>query len=178
MTDNAPWKAFHGRLSAQKPEGRTVAAQPPARVSQAAVAGGTPYGLAALRRECDELAATPEGGRNDQLNRAAFNLAQLAAGGALDEHAARQALTDATRRLDARKAGRSMSAQPFPLLSWLASLEGQQVPGGCDSCDAYQVVREEKTNWLRITVYHDDNCPALQPLARLRLRHLRTENDG
>lgn len=45
---------------------------------------GTAYGLAALEREVGGLATAPEGGRNDALNRAAFSLAQLVAGGELD----------------------------------------------------------------------------------------------
>lgn len=35
------------------------------------------YALAALKRECDALAAATEGSRNDQLNTAAYNLGQL-----------------------------------------------------------------------------------------------------
>lgn len=45
---------------------------------------GTAYGLAAMERELGRLATAGEGGRNDALNRAAFALAQLAAGGELD----------------------------------------------------------------------------------------------
>ena len=56
---------------------------------------GTPYGIAALRRECESLANAPEGERNNRLNAAAFSLAQLAAGGELDEGVARAALLDA-----------------------------------------------------------------------------------
>ena len=43
------------------------------------------YGQAALRAEVAALAATPPGYRNDTLNRAAFNLFQLVAGGELAE---------------------------------------------------------------------------------------------
>jgi hypothetical protein len=43
------------------------------------------YGYAALRVEVSALAGTPPGRRNDALNRAAFNLFQLVAGGELDE---------------------------------------------------------------------------------------------
>jgi putative DNA primase/helicase len=53
---------------------------------------GTPYGLKALSDECAILASTQEGGRNDQLNRSAFALGQLVAGGELDEASARDAL--------------------------------------------------------------------------------------
>lgn len=53
---------------------------------------GTAYGLAALRDEIDLLGRTPEGSRNDQLNRAAFALGQLIAGGELAERHARSDL--------------------------------------------------------------------------------------
>jgi hypothetical protein len=45
--------------------------------------GNTGYGLAALRRELGELAAT-EHGENNRLNQAAFSLGMLVAGGELD----------------------------------------------------------------------------------------------
>jgi hypothetical protein len=45
---------------------------------------GTKYGLRAREQELAELLTTPEGGRNHALNKAAFSLAQLAAGGELD----------------------------------------------------------------------------------------------
>jgi hypothetical protein len=47
--------------------------------------GGTPYATAALERECREVAEAPEGTRNDRLNRAAFAVFQLVAGGELAE---------------------------------------------------------------------------------------------
>lgn len=44
------------------------------------------YGLAALAVEAAEVRAAPVGDRNNRLNRAAFSLGMLAAGGELDEH--------------------------------------------------------------------------------------------
>ena len=44
---------------------------------------GSPYGLAALRNEVENLRQAPPGTRNDQLNRSAFSLAQLVASGHL-----------------------------------------------------------------------------------------------
>jgi hypothetical protein len=52
---------------------------------------GTPYGLAALEREMGRLLTAQEGGRNDALNRAAFNMAQIAAGGEISR---KRAITD------------------------------------------------------------------------------------
>lgn len=56
------------------------------------VGDGTPYGLAVLRDELDRLAAAQIGTRNHELNRSAFVLAQLVAGGELVEAAVRQSM--------------------------------------------------------------------------------------
>jgi putative DNA primase/helicase len=50
------------------------------------------WGAAALTRICDELRVTPEGGRNDALNRASFAVARIHAGGHVDADEARVAL--------------------------------------------------------------------------------------
>ena len=55
------------------------------------------YALAALRNECDNLAAAVEGTRNDTLNRAAFAIGQFVSGGYLQESEPLGALTDAAR---------------------------------------------------------------------------------
>lgn len=52
--------------------------------------GSSRYGMAALRRECEQLRACREGNRNIQLNRTAFRVAQLAAGGELASEPARR----------------------------------------------------------------------------------------
>jgi hypothetical protein len=53
---------------------------------------GSPYGLAVLRDELDRVRAAQVGTRNHQLNRSAFALARLVAGGELLESAARSSL--------------------------------------------------------------------------------------
>jgi putative DNA primase/helicase len=53
---------------------------------------GTPYGLAVLRDELDGVRAAQIGTRNHQLNRSAFALARLVAGGELLESVARSSL--------------------------------------------------------------------------------------
>jgi len=64
--------------------------KPPPKISVRAVAmrpsGVSPgaYGRAALEAQIGELAATPQGARNNRLNYAAFCLYQLVAGGELD----------------------------------------------------------------------------------------------
>lgn len=54
-----------------------------------------PYARAALDRECDAVANSTEGTRNDTLNRAAFNLFQLVAGGELNQKEVSERLTAA-----------------------------------------------------------------------------------
>jgi hypothetical protein len=57
-----------------------------------------PYGRAALHREIDVLATTAPGSRNHALNRAAFCLFQLVAGGELDRDQVLNLLIDACYR--------------------------------------------------------------------------------
>ena len=54
--------------------------------------GGSAYGLHVLDAELDQLRRTGPGARNHQLNRAAFAIGQVVAGGELDEGAARTSL--------------------------------------------------------------------------------------
>jgi hypothetical protein len=56
------------------------------------------YGRAALTDEIETLAATPRGQRNDALNRAAFRLFQLVAGGELDQGEVTEQLINACER--------------------------------------------------------------------------------
>jgi hypothetical protein len=53
------------------------------------------YGKTALEGECSTLATTPEGGRNEQLNKATFSISQLIAGGEVSEIEAYTALEQA-----------------------------------------------------------------------------------
>jgi hypothetical protein len=46
-----------------------------------------------------------------------------------------------------------------PLQATLGPLVGVQIPGGCDLCDAYQVVEKVESLWWHVHVYHDDWCP-------------------
>ena len=61
--------------------------------------GGSAYGLRGLENECGRIAGAVEGERNDVLNRAAFSVAQLVAGGELDERHARGRLEEEAERL-------------------------------------------------------------------------------
>lgn len=82
---------------------------------------GTPYGMAALEREMGRLITSQEGGRNDALNKAAFALAQLAAGGEVSRKAAVRALTEAAPRI-----GLTMDEARATIASGWKS--GEQVP--------------------------------------------------
>ena len=54
----------------------------------------SPYGKAALHRECANLRLTPEGDRNGQLNTASFSIGQLVACGAINQNEALFALEE------------------------------------------------------------------------------------
>jgi len=90
---NADWQttplaelpaAWCEQLGNSKPPTKAAVVQLPARQS----GGHTKYGATALDNELRDLNKAPEGSRNHQLNRAAFAVGQLAAGGELDESTA------------------------------------------------------------------------------------------
>lgn len=82
---------------------------------------GTPYGMAALEREVGRLLRAPEGERNETLNKAAFALSQLCAGGEISRQRAVKDLVTAAGRM-----GLSMQeAQGTISSGWKA---GEKVP--------------------------------------------------
>jgi hypothetical protein len=68
-----------------RPAPAAVVPTAPTRPAVPLAAGGSRYGLAALRREIADVRRAVVGERNNRLNRAAFSLGMLAAGGELDE---------------------------------------------------------------------------------------------
>jgi hypothetical protein len=38
-------------------------------------------------------------------------------------------------------------------------LDGEQIPGGCPDCDAYQTMAPLEAMVWRMRVHHDDECP-------------------
>jgi hypothetical protein len=38
-------------------------------------------------------------------------------------------------------------------------VDGEQIPGGCDQCDAYQTMSPIEGMVWRMLVHHDDDCP-------------------
>jgi hypothetical protein len=58
-----------------------------------------------------------------------------------------------------------------PMVNVLGPLDGAEIPGGCDNCDAYQTVRAAGALMWSITVHHDEDCPTwakVQDLERQR----------
>ena len=49
-------------------------------------------------------------------------------------------------------------------LDELGALEGLRVPGGCDDCDAYQVVDGSHAPFFRINTCHDESCPTYRAM--------------
>jgi len=49
----------------------------------------------------------------------------------------------------------------YPVADILGPLDGAEIPGGCDTCDAYQTVHPVKAGIWQIVVHHDDWCPTL-----------------
>lgn len=78
MADSYDWNQRHKKR--QPPNAAEIIPLPPAHT----VNGNSSYGAKALADELYTLANTGEGARNDQLNKSAFNLAQLVAAGHLD----------------------------------------------------------------------------------------------
>lgn len=78
-------------------EGPDATGVPVPRPVASAPRGASNYGREALRRESSIVAATPEGARNDALNRAAFNLGTLIGGGEVDRADAESELLTAAR---------------------------------------------------------------------------------
>lgn len=51
-----------------------------------------------------------------------------------------------------------MTARPE---SSLAAMAGRRLPGGCDDCDAYQVLSRCADDLFVLVVHHDPTCPHL-----------------
>jgi hypothetical protein len=101
----APLPAWIARALAQSPS-----PAPPGPVPTAKGRQPVSYGQAALREESVRVATAREGARNDTLNRAAFSLGQLVAGGCLPGAAVAAALAGAAREsgLPDREAARTI----------------------------------------------------------------------
>lgn len=47
------------------------------------------------------------------------------------------------------------------LTDMFGPLDGARIPGGCNTCDAYQTVQPVTDGIWSMTVHHDDHCPTL-----------------
>lgn len=108
MTDIDPWAVIGDVFGAQpKPE-------PPPRppILLGSAAPDTRYAASALEQEAQRVIDCPPGGRNHALNRAAFSLGQLVAGGALQEEDVRTTLGHAARQagLEDREIGQTITS--------------------------------------------------------------------
>jgi hypothetical protein len=56
-----------------------------------------------------------------------------------------------------------MTRPTHPVTELLAPIDGQRIPGGCDHCNAYQVLTLHKwgPNAHAMTTHHDGWCPWL-----------------
>jgi hypothetical protein len=43
-----------------------------------------------------------------------------------------------------------------------SQVEDQPIPGGCDMCDAYQIVETVSPGVHVLNVHHDEECPILR----------------
>lgn len=50
----------------------------------------------------------------------------------------------------------------------LGPLDGERIPGGCETCDAYQTVALATPGVWMTNVHHDDWCPTLAAIERPR----------
>ncbi len=48
------------------------------------------------------------------------------------------------------------------LANLLGAMDGAEIPGGCDHCDAVQKVRAESAGVWSVDVFHEDGCPVLK----------------
>ncbi len=97
--NDAPLAPLPAHLVERLEKKPKAAPLPPAeRSPRLSTIGDTPYGLAALDDECRTLSSTPEGQRNDQLNRSAYLMGNLVAGDELTESTAEQSLRAAALR--------------------------------------------------------------------------------
>lgn len=45
-----------------------------------------------------------------------------------------------------------------------AMLDNAHLPGGCDTCDAYQTLDDTHAPIYLLTIHHDDDCPTYQQM--------------
>ena len=114
--------------------------------------GTTHYGRKALESECSAIALAPNGTRNPALNTASFSVAQLVAGGEIDEHEARNALYFAAQRSGLED---DPGCGPKGILATIASgfRAGMAKPRKAELSDTYDSVRHVRQMRQDTTAY-------------------------
>ena len=169
MTAVDPFAVIEAVFPRAKP---TPAARPAILLGSAAP--DTAYAASALEQEAQRVIDAPEGTRNHALNRAAYSLGQLVAGGALDEadvvdtlsHGARQAgledreirLTIASGLAGGQATPRGVPA-PVDVDSWLRALPVAERPAERIDPETGEVLGADP----------EDDAAALSALIRERL---------
>jgi hypothetical protein len=59
-----------------------------------------------------------------------------------------------------------LSSAQAMLARALGPLEGQEIPGGCDECNAFQTADPVKAGVWVISVHHDVACPVAARIER------------
>jgi hypothetical protein len=94
---NLPETAYSFLEAIATQKAQEVKAKAGKRKGKAMGRPGESYALAALRKECDAVAAEPENNRNNRLNTAAYNIGQLVGAKALTRSEVESALAAAAR---------------------------------------------------------------------------------
>ena len=59
-----------------------------------------------------------------------------------------------------------MSNRRKPRHSVLDAVTGRRLPGGCDDCDAFQVLTQQAAGVYELAIHHDDGCPYYRGVTR------------
>ena len=70
------------------------------------------------------------------------------------------------QRRSAGQRGPTQQADRQPVGSVLDAVTGHQIPGGCDTCTAFQTITQHAPGVFLLNVFHDDTCPELRRMTR------------
>ena len=52
------------------------------------------------------------------------------------------------------------------LVNLFGAVDGAEIPGGCERCDAFQTLSVLTAGVWHLVVHHDDGCPVLEAVKR------------
>lgn len=61
---------------------------------------------------------------------------------------------------------RVLSPEQTAVAGMLGPLDGSRIPGGCESCTAFQTVAPQAAGVWKLLVHHDDWCPDYRAMRR------------